>query len=138
MELLRHATFDNWDGCSCASFYIYISSAQCQASYIYQPDIFWIADNVCRLSISIVRLLDCDKIRNAHVLKHLDISKASSFVGEIHANGRDARVADGSQQSNVDDALEGCDDHGRGFRFVGVDVDADVSHTLGATSMLDC
>lgn len=88
------------------------------------------------MSIPVIRLLDRYEIGYAHVLKHLDISKAGSFVGEVHANGRDARVADGSEQSNVDDALEGCDDHGRKFRFVGEGVGADVAHTLGANSGL--
>ena len=52
----------------------------------YIPDVLGIADDIRRLSIPIVRLLDRYEIRYAHVLEHLDIAETGAFVGEVHAN----------------------------------------------------
>jgi hypothetical protein len=56
-------------------------------SATYIPNVLRIADNIRRLSIPIVWLLDRYKVRYAHVLKHLDVAETGPFVGEVHANG---------------------------------------------------
>lgn len=65
--------------------------------HICTPDVLRIADNVCWLSVSIVRLLDRYKVRYAHVLKHLDISEPGALVRQIHADRGDTGVSDGAE-----------------------------------------